>query len=188
MEGEIGTGMKLFIGLVLIAIIVTIVFTLVPIIRGGSNQAITQVVNGTDALLASEFDEYDQGEPNGTKVKNSIQMYKGRPLSIVVGTLKCTNNGTQNTGYCFNAIMDGADGSEGDALRKIDLGDLQGTCFVDKTLKSTENGIEYNASTSPLTDTTSDAYVKSTGKFKSYLIKDGNDEVIGIYFKQIKLK
>lgn len=188
MDGELGTGLRLFITLVLVAIVVGIVFTLVPTIRGGSNQATTQVVNGTDALLASEFDEYDQGEPNGTKVKNSIQMYKGRPLAIVIGTLKCTNGGTENSGYCYNAVIEGADGSEGDALRKVDLGELSGTCFTDKTLKSGDSGIEYNASTSPLTSSSSDSYVKSTAKFKSYLIKDGNEEVIGIYFKQIKLK
>ena len=209
MGGDISDGAKIGIGLVLLVAIVAIVMQLLKMVKGQANSGSTALQDSFEKVAESDFDGYDQVEKTGTDVAAAVKIFEGRPVAIVVQTTKQRAAGDK--AYNYGALIGntgtettGADHAASSAFGKvfeITISDTAADAFTAGTIApwkghsgylaelnvlSASGEYEYNTNYTPLDKTSTDSFVRSSGRFMSYLIKNDSGENIGIFFQQTK--
>lgn len=187
MEGELGSGARIAIALIVIGVIISIIFVILGFTRGTTNQGITVVQNSMDSMSLAQFDDYDQKVLSGTQVVSAIKLFEGRPVAQVVRTLaqmgSTTANPTgNNTGHNYGALLTGTDDDKvTDALTRA-----TGNSFYVKDLTTTDGTLKYNMVYLPTTRSGTEAFVRPTAKFLAELIKDTTGTIVGVCFTQMQ--
>ncbi|GKU77569.1 hypothetical protein [Paenibacillus sp. L3-i20] len=180
MEGELGSGARIAIALIVIGVIISIIFVILGFTRGTTNQGITTVANSMDSMSLAQFDDYDQKILSGTQVVSAIKLFEGRPVAQVVRTTSQmdpkTTGGAAKSGHNYGALLDGQ------VSNIITMPDLTGSHYV-KGLE-TKEGIKYNMKYLPTTVSGTNAFVRPTAKFLAELIKDTTGTIVGVCFTQ----
>ncbi|WP_138755934.1 hypothetical protein [Paenibacillus sinopodophylli] len=182
MEGELGSGARIAIALIVIGVIISIIFVILGFTRGTTNQGITVVQNSMDSMSLAQFDDYDQKILSGTQVVSAIKLFEGRPVAQVVRTLAQMSTAT-NTGQNYGARLVGTNATTQvtTALTKA-----VGSAFYEANLVSTNGILEYNMVYLPTTRSGTNAFVRPTAKFLAELIKDTTGTIVGVCFTQMQ--
>jgi len=207
MGGDISDGAKIGIGLVLLVAIVAIVMALLKMVKNQTNSGSTKLQDSFDKVAESEFDGYDQVEKTGTDVKAALKIFQDRPVAVVVQTTK--DKGAAKQAFNYGALLSGvtvADdttaGVGGVAkVTELDPAATEVDTYTDGklapwkdhsgllgelTVDGTTGAYTYNNNFSPVDKTSSTYFVRSSGRFMSYLIKSDAGENIGVAFVQTK--
>ncbi len=102
MEGELGSGARIAIALIVIGVIISVIFVILGFTRGTTNQGITTVQNSMDSMSLAQFDDYDQKILSGTQVISAIKLFEGRPVAMVTRT-KAQDGSHSDTGFNYGA-------------------------------------------------------------------------------------
>ncbi|QUH29114.1 hypothetical protein [Vallitalea guaymasensis] len=180
MEGEMGTGARIAIALIVLGVLISVVFTILGFTRNTTNQGISTVQNSLESMQLAVFDDYDQQIQSGTQVLSALKLFEGRPVGLVVRT-KAQIGKSADTGHNYGAQFDGTDENfVSDALTKT--GD---NSWYVKNLDSDANGtMTYNMNYLPAKQSGTDAFIRPTAKFLAELMKDTTGTIVGICFTQ----
>ncbi len=180
MEGELGSGARIAIALIVIGVIISVIFVILGFTRATTNTGITTVQNSMDSMSLAQFDDYDQKILSGTQVTSAIKLFEGRPVAIVVRTSLIMGDDDSGDGFNYGAIL--KDTTIATKIVNLDSPDVSGAYYIENL--KTEGGLEYNFNHYPTTETGTDAFVRPTAKFLANLIKDDTDAIVGIAFTQ----
>lgn len=184
MEGELGSGARIAIALIVIGVIISVIFVILGFTRGTTNQGITTVQNSMDSMSLAQFDDYDQKILSGTQVISAIKLFEGRPVAAVVKTLNSmSSTPTQplgnNGGHNYGALLKDVSGTA------ITLTKTANDSFFTKNIETAADGtMKFNMVYLPLTKSGTDTFVRPTGKFLAELIKDSTGTIVGVCFTQ----
>lgn len=191
MEGELGSGARIAIALIVIGVIISVIFVILGFTRGTTNQGITTVQNSMDSMSLAQFDDYDQKILSGTQVISAIKLFEGRPVASVVRTrAKMGSTSTDplgdETGHNYGAILTGTTAVTGSiynitALVKAAVTD---SFYTRNILIPTGGTITFNMLYLPTTESGTVAFVRPTAKFLAELIKDTTGTIVGVCFTQ----
>jgi len=181
MEGELGSGARIAIALIVIGVIISIIFVILGFTRGTTNQGITTVQNSMDSMSLAQFDDYDQKILSGTQVVSAVKLFEGRPVALVVKTTASIAG--VSGGHNYGALL--VDTSSAKVITNGQLGTIPtgGSSFT-KNLDTSTGVIQYNMEYLPMTKSGTNTFVRPTAKFLAQLIKDTTGTIVGICFTQ----
>lgn len=179
MEGELGSGARIAVALIILGVLISVAFIILGFVRGTTQTGISSVQNSMDQMTLSRFDDYNQRILSGTQVKSAVQLFSGEAIGIVIQT---TAGGT--TAYNYGAVLQGftANATNKTFEKTMAAADTAGSTV---TMNYGSASIAYNLVTTPLDATGNNPYVRGTAKFMAKLIKDSTGTIIGIYFGQV---
>lgn len=188
MEGELGSGARIAIALIVVGVIIGVVFVILGFTRGATNQGVGTVQNAMDQMQSSTFDDYDQQIMSGTQVLSALKLFEGRPIGIVVITT-LSGSGTDGYGVNYGALFKDVDRTTDPdyALKKANLPKATtGDAFYTKNLfvDPTNGTMTYNMNTLETKKSGTNEFVRPTAKFLGELIKDTSGTITGICFTQ----
>ncbi|MFB9277205.1 hypothetical protein [Cohnella cellulosilytica] len=190
MEGELGSGARIAIALIVIGVIISVIFVILGFTRGTTNQGITTVQNSMDSMSLAQFEDYDQKVLSGTQVISAIKLFEGRPVAAIVRTTKSmgiTTPGTAPTdamaGHNYGALLEDA------AVNDYQLTGMARTnntdSFYTHNIRVSDSGnMTFNSVYLPLTRSGTDTFARPTAKFLAELIKDTTGTIVGVCFTQ----
>jgi hypothetical protein len=197
MEGELGSGARIAIALIVVGVIIGIVFVILGFTRGATNQGVGTVQNAMDQMQTSTFDDYDQQIISGTQVLSAIKLFEGRPVGIIVITTL-----SKKAGYGMNYGAQFLDSvSSGTTMYQMTVDSSMSTTFSDtgdseltketgksyytENLRTNTSGtMTYNMDTLETKKTGTAKYIRPTAKFLGELIKDSSGTITGVCFTQ----
>lgn len=181
MEGELGSGARIAIALIVIGVIISVIFVILGFTRGTTNQGITTVANSMDSMSLAQFDDYDQKVLSGTQVMSAVKLFEGRPVAMVVRTAKQLAVAT-DTGHNYGALLSGTNSTSfvTGALDKED----DANSFYTEDIQITSGSMRFNMVYLPMTKSGENTYVRPTAKFLAELIKDSTGTIVGVCFTQ----
>jgi len=192
LEGELGSGARIAIALIVIGVIISVIFVILGFTRGTTNSGITTVQNSMDSMSLAQFDDYDQKVLSGTQVTSAIKLFEGRPVAMVVRTRALRPatpaNAAATIGHNYGALLAGATSNNltGDQLLYTTTAMTKAVAtnaFYTANLNTT-NGIIYNMVTIQTTRSGTNAFIRPTAKFTAELIQDNTGTIVGICFTQ----
>lgn len=80
------TGALIAVCLITLALIVSIVFTVMGFVRSSAQEGLSTVQNSISAMMLSQFDDYDQKIISGSQVMSAVKLFEGRPIACVIVT------------------------------------------------------------------------------------------------------
>jgi len=198
MEGELGSGARIAIALIVVGVIIGIVFVILGFTRGATNQGVGTVQNAMDQMQTSTFDDYDQQIISGTQVLSAIKLFEGRPIGIIVITTLSGNDLTQKYGVNYGArFEDTSSSTQADRPNTIKLpvvlspnakGILSketGKAFYTENLAvDTSGSMSFNMDILKTKKSGTAEFIRPTAKFLGELIKDTSGTITGICFTQ----
>ncbi|RED52803.1 hypothetical protein [Cohnella lupini] len=181
MEGELGSGARIAIALIVIGVIISVIFVILGFTRGTTNQGITTVQNSMDSMSLAQFDDYDQQILSGTQVLSGVKLFEGRPVGTVVRTKLTSPPGA---GYNYGAQFTGTSGTP--PITIVIPAKAAGNNFytLDISISTSTGSMSYNMNYLPMKASGTAPYVRPTAKFLSELIKDSTGTIVGICFTQ----
>lgn len=179
MEGELGTGARIAIALVIIGVIIATVFVILGFTRGTTNQGITAVQNSMDSMSLAQFDDYDQSVMSGTQVLAGVKLFEGRPVGIVVRTKAASPVGA---GYNYGVEFVGTNSTT--KMTSVITKPAGKNFYVLNIDTGGGGSMTYNMNYLPMKNSGTDEFVRPTAKFLSELIKDSTGTIVGIAFTQ----
>lgn len=179
MEGELGSGARIAVDLIILGVLISVAFIILGFVRGTTQSGITSVQNNMDQMTLSRFETYDQKIMSGTQVASAVKLFEGEAIGICVQTSK---SGTK--AYNYGALLAGftADPITKTYSKTMTPAEEATPAYI---LNYGSATISYNLTSAPLSETGKDPYVRGTGKFMAKLIKDDTGTIVGIFFKQM---
>lgn len=179
MEGEMGTGARIAIALIVLGVLISVVFTILGFTRSTTNQGITTVQNSLESMQLAVFDDYDQQMQSGTQVLSALKLFEGRPIGIVVRTsaqIKALARSGHNYGAVFATTTDGVvqvpEKADGESWYKLNIN------------VTATGGMSFNMDYLPTKKSGTNQFIRPTAKFVAELIKDSTGTIVGICFTQ----
>lgn len=182
MEGELGSGARIAIALIVIGVIISVIFVILGFTRGTTNSGITTVQNSMDSMSLAQFDDYDQKILSGTQVTSAIKLFEGRPVASIVRTT-AQIAALAGTGHNYGAQLVGTTAAHVSAVmnRVTPAGATSANSFYTHDFTAT---ITYNMIYLPTTVSGSVTFIRPTAKFLAELIKDTTGTIVGVCFTQ----
>ncbi|MFD0588516.1 hypothetical protein ACFQZE_10925 [Paenibacillus sp. GCM10027627] len=191
MEGELGSGARIAIALIVIGVIISIIFVILGFTRGTTNQGIATVSNSMDSMSLAQFDDYDQKVLSGTQVLSALKLFDGRPVALVVRTQKLTGATLSDmdgngTGHNYGALLNGvvASSTTTPVTGALTRNGTDSFYTSDLNIDATTKMPVVNPQTLVTTQAGSATYVRPTARFTAELIRDTTDTIVGIAFTQ----
>lgn len=185
MEGELGSGARIAIALIVIGVIISVIFVILGFTRGTTNQGISGVSTSMDQMTLARFDDYDQKTISGTQVLAAVKLFEGQPVATVVRTTATMNAGA-NTGNNYGALLSGS--------TKTSPNKYYLTTAITRTAAQANDSfytvslvtpIAYNLIYTPMTESGTNQFVRPTAKFLAEQMKDSTGMIVGICFTQL---
>lgn len=173
---EMSDGVKIALTLVLICILIAIVFGIVRFVKGTTDEGTANLENSVLAMSETEFDQYNNTTRSGTQVASLVQLYANRDMAVVVETKR-------GTVINYGRTLEGVTIPGGSFSKQTEQPDATGTPVV-TVAAGLGTDVQYNSNLVNLNNSSHADFVRATAKFKSFLIKDEGDQVIGVYFRQ----
>ena len=182
---EANNGLKIGVGLTVLAVIIAIVVGVVIYAQSQANKSMNAVQQKTNAMSELAFKSYDQTEVSGSEVKACIATYSDQQVAIVVGTSMSmgatTNADTAFAGINYNGLLDGA---------SLTAPEITMTAIDEKQSFYVSKYADPLAINGKIADTSisgTKGYIRPSAKFIAHLIKDDTGGIIGVAFKQKSL-
>ncbi|QUI25101.1 hypothetical protein HZI73_23620 [Vallitalea pronyensis] len=177
MEGEMGTGARIAIALIILGVLISVVFTIMGFTRSTTNQGISSVQNSLGSMQLAVFDDYDQKILSGTQVLSALKLFEGQPAGLVVRTkTQITNSEGTNYGALFAGVTNNTTG-----VPPKNAGESWYTYTI---ALDSDNNMSYNMNYLPASKAGSETFIRPTAKFLAELIKDTTGTIVGICFSQ----
>ena len=186
MGDDLSTGAKIGIGLVILCFLIAIVLALLMVVKNITNSGANQLESGLNQMMQTTYDDYDQKLVTGTKVASAIKLFQGENIGIIVNT----KFDKKDNYYLYGMLLEGATAG---TLPK-DTINAYGEVYTLTKIDPRADGVSYggtpkapvafNLNTRPITASGHPSYVRNSGKFMAYLIKDSTETIVGIYFVQ----
>jgi len=181
MEGELGSGARIAIALIVIGVIISVIFVILGFTRGTTNQGITTVQNSMDSMSLAQFDDYDQKILSGTQVISAIKLFEGRPVAAVVRTSAQRDaSGNSTVGTNYGALLEGTVSLTTASMHTAKTGDS----FFTHNIAVASGQMSFNMVYLPLSRSGTSTFVRPTAKFLAQLIKDTTGTIVGVCFTQ----
>lgn len=181
MEGEMGTGARIAIALIILGVLISVVFTILGFTRSTTNQGISTVQNSLESMQLAVFDDYDQQIQSGTQVLSALKLFEGRPIGLVVRTTAQMTT-TANTGHNYGAQFQGTNAT---SFISAAVTKTAGNSWYILDINVNAGGsMTYNMNYLPAKQSGTDAFIRPTAKFLAELIKDNTGTIVGICFTQ----
>lgn len=193
MGEDLSTGAKIGVVLILLCAIISIVFSIMSIMKNITTQGTEDLQNSLSNMSLQKFDDYDQRTVTGAQVVSACKLFQDQPYAIVV----YTNRGTENIVYGLQDCtwVTGATNEpdmketystssiayKSDEKRFV-LADTDG--YATGAMPS-GNNFTYNNNRTAMNERTDPQYVSNSSKFKSYLIKTTSGDIMGIVFDEV---
>lgn len=192
MGEDLSTGAKIGVVLILLCAIISIVFSIMSIMKNITTQGTEDLQNSLSNMSLQKFDDYDQRTVTGAQVVSACKLFQDQPYAIVV----YTNRGTENAVYGLQGCSWVVSG----ATNEPDMKETYSTssiAYKDKEflLAKTDgyatgampsgNNFTYNNNRTAMNERTDPQYVSNSSKFKSYLIKTTSGDIMGIVFDEV---
>ena len=189
MEGELGSGARIAIALIVVGVIIGIIFVILGFTRGATNQGVGTVQNAMDQMQTSTFDDYDQQIMSGTQVLSALKLFEGRPIGIIVITALSNTHGTPygvNYGARFVDTSTVANGSmPAYHIVKTSINKTGTNSFYTENLFTDSNGtMTHNMNILQTKRSGTNEFIRPTAKFLAEIIKDSSGTITGICFTQ----
>ena len=201
MGEDLSTGAKIGVVLILLCAIISIVFSIMSIMKNITTQGTEDLQHSLSSMLLQKFDDYDQRTVTGAQVVAACKLFQDQPYAIVVYTNANSGKpsvyglegcsyvgvGTNDSDIPVNQDFSGQNSGvyaniyESNSFK---LADSKGY-VVGKTPDPNSGGYTYNNNRMSMNDRTSGDYVGNAAKFKSYLIKTTSDIIIGVVFDEV---
>ena len=169
-----------------VIILVGIVFVFVNMGLGVVNQQAENLGSSIASLDLRAFDAYNQSTISGNSVIAAVQHFRNQPVGVIVRTL----GSSQPMNYA--ALLAGTDPSIPSAVEDwlFDASQLEaiGDPPMVERLTTQSMFVHFdiqNGNMAAATNRASEHFINPTGRFRSVLIHDINDEIIGIYMEQL---
>lgn len=191
MGEDLSTGAKIGVVLILLCAIISIVFSIMSIMKNITTQGTEDLQNSLSNMSLQKFDDYDQRTVTGAQVVSACKLFQDQPYAIVV----YTNRGTENAVYGLQGCkwVTGAtnepDMKETYSTSSIAYKDKE--FLLAKTLgyatgaMPSGNNFTYNNNRTAMNERTDPQYVSNSSKFKSYLIKTTSGDIMGLVFDEV---
>lgn len=197
MEGESNKLIWIGVALLLVVIIASAIFTVLNMGQRSKDESLDKITNVIGNMDLAQFNQYDQKVVSGSIAASSLENFKSQSVTIFVRT----NNGylvrylagaaktvgtvsilpttpfTQ-TGHAGTDTVGTADWAIKDG-RMPSQGYFSGFLSTDWDAPTV-----YNQDFSKISRPAEPQYIKPTGRFAAVLIRDSNDQIIGISFSQ----
>lgn len=191
MGEDLSTGAKIGVVLILLCAIISIVFSIMSIMKNITTQGTEDLQNSLSNMSLQKFDDYDQRTVTGAQVISACKLFQDQPYAIVV----YTNRGTENAVYGLQGCTwvtgttNEPDMKETYSTSSIAYKDKE--FLLAKTLgyatgaMPSGNNFTYNNNRTAMNERTDPQYVSNSSKFKSYLIKTTSGDIMGIVFDEV---
>ncbi|GMQ55944.1 hypothetical protein AN1V17_03360 [Vallitalea sediminicola] len=186
MEGEMGTGARIAIALIVLGVLISVVFTILGFTRNTTNQGITTVQNSLESMQLAVYDDYDQQMMSGTQSLSALKLFEGRPIGLIVRTASQRSNpkvitDSSDEGFNYGAIFKNATSD----YKVTGMTKETGESWYVKNLNTGDSGtMTYNMNYIECKKSGTKAYIRPTAKFLAELIKDSTGTIVGICFTQ----
>ncbi len=181
MEGEMGTGARIAIALIVLGVLISVVFTILGFTRSTTNQGITTVQNSLESMQLAVFDDYDQQIQSGTQVLSALKLFEGRPCALVVRTTAQLTH-TAGTGHNYGALLKDADPVSFVTKNLEKTG--TNSWYVYDIFTDTKGSMKFNMNYLQTKQSGTEQFIRPTAKFLAELIKDSTGTIVGICFTQ----
>ncbi|KGP79590.1 MULTISPECIES: hypothetical protein [unclassified Paenibacillus] len=159
MEENTGVGIRVAAGIFLTIMLITIVVIITISSQDAAKQGQTKMAAITTQLSDTEYQTYSNTTLSGSQVLNAVRQYMNQEqfgVQVITGKQKALNPDSQ--GAFYGDRFDTVSGQILSIEKTIDLTAAE---------KQSEN-----------------AYINPSGKFKSSIVRDKNNMIRGIIFKQ----
>jgi hypothetical protein len=151
-------GIKNAITVIIIVVIVGIIFGFVYMAMQANQDGQDKLSAQVSSLDEKSYAEYDGTKVSGQKVIAAVQQYQGTETGVIIATARDT--GGKN--YCAQLT----------------------TTTTGTDSKNEITGKSADGTMADITDKTKVTYVRPNAQFKATLIRDTNEQVVGIDFVQ----
>ena len=193
MGEDISTGAKIAISLIILVSLIGIVFSLLTLMKNVTNTASGSLQNGLDQILQSQYSSYDQQIRTGQEIISALKVFEGQEVAIITVTTKGVAEGYAG-GFLYGRRLNGY--TKGASLFETGI-----DVFYSNTFSLTsdnpsgaasyyigslweEDNELYNLVTSPVNKSGTAPYIRASGKYMSYLVRDASNTIIGLLFIQ----
>lgn len=166
------------VGILVSVIIVGIVFALVAFGNSAKDDSMDDLAAAMGQMDQAKFDKFDNGMLSGSQITAALTEFKGTPVIFIVET----KNGSKRN---YLARDGGVATPAHDAADSVSA-DFGTDPYVTGPALAMDwdSSASYNVDFRPTKNSASADFIKTTAKFDCKLIKDANDQTIGIYAKQ----
>lgn len=157
MEENTGVGIRVAAGIFLTIMLITIVVIITISSQDAAKQGQTKMASITTQLSDTEYQTYSNTTLSGSQVLNAVRQYMNQEqfgIQVVTGKQK----GTEGTFYGNKFTIDGS--------------------LVTEVTGGKNTYLNYAE------DQSSALYINPSGKFQSSIVRDANNMIRGIIFKQ----
>ena len=190
---------KLFLGVLISALLVATTFKLIKPATEGINKHLTSLNDNMAQMSNTEFSGYDQQIMKGSEVASTVELYKEKGVAVLVGVAGNNSGSDIETYNNYGAVLTDINGSGGSSSVPTTNPTTTPTITINKDV-FTENkvafALQYDNSTQELISYKNTRninmkanikeFIRPTANFDSRLIRDANNEIIGIAFRQQK--
>ena len=177
------TLVKNAVAVLVILLASSVVLFLAYLGLNAANKGGEKLSNTTSALDERSFDSYNQTTISGTTVLSAIRNFQNQPVAVLVRT-KRSGDKVMN----YDAYLGAASGATTPAWEhtKSDVSAPTGVTGMPSKLTTSQvlYAEQQNLDTTKSTKKSENHYINPNAKFKSVLVYDSNDEVVGIYIEQ----
>ena len=176
------TLVKNAVAVLVILLAISVVLYLAYLGLNAANKGGEKLSNTTSALDERSYDSYNQTTISGTTVLSAIRNFQNQPVAVLVRTKRSTDimnydaylgtsgSSSAPSGWKFAGSLKAPDGTSG----------MPSNLTTDSVLF-----VDYqNLDMTKATKKSEDYYINPNAKFKSVLVYDENDEIVGIYVEQ----
>lgn len=164
-----------------ILLAISVVLFLAYLGLDAANASGEKIANTTTAMDMRSYDTYNQTTIKGSTVLSAVKNYQNQPIGVIVRT-----KGDAGDGMNYNAALTTAEVTDVPASWEFEGGlgmnDAQSGLITEGGLMVFQD--YQNLNTQTATDKSKQTYINPSANFKSALIFNANEEVIGLYMEQ----
>lgn len=175
---------KIALGIIISALLVGITFKVIKPSTESIGSNLTSMEDNMAQMNTTEFNDYDKRTMKGNEVQAAAKLFSNRDYAVIIKTLA---GGTSWYNYC--ALLDGTSdgGSDTPTTSKVSDEDFKNDkCISDLSEDSSTGEIKHYRDLSRITSKNKKEYVRPTASFDARLIRNANNEIVGIAFRQQK--
>lgn len=201
MNEDLSATIRTGVTVVIVAALVSTVLSLMVVAQTILTSGQGTLQAGVDRVSLQQFELYNGGSQSGTDVKAAVSLYASSDIAILIKTKSAPSG--DDTYYNYNSILKGAQvdnnvdvagqkataytisaGAAGAADGSTFKKPAVGNSYYTGALEVESGIIKFNGDKKGITTKGATQYILDSARFSSQLIKDQNNLIIGIVFRQ----
>ena len=186
MGGELSDGARIAVALFALGFVISLISTILNFSRSATSEQLGSVQGALTNIQLSTFDDYDQKSKYGSQISSILSYFRQRDIAVVVRT---KSSGTK--AYNYGCLLEGATRGQGangsGVVYTLTLPNkLEGQSWYKVNIAVDAAGVKtHNVNFLPTQQTGTETFIPTTATFRSELIKDINNEIVGVALTQM---